>query len=325
MVIDNPDASNCSKIAAGIWNPVVFKRLTKSWMADDVLPVMLDFYKKHQERSSETFITQRNIVKLFSEEQEITLWQKKSKGELSEYLDKTIYKTTPYYGLNINGPGLSKVLPSGNLDVKLFLDNTRKFLTDNHSFHNESFDHSALKISESIQYKNITSKKIIFAEGHLIKNNPYFSYIPMKPAKGEVICIEKQDLKIGNDIINKNAFLMQVGPGSYKAGATYNWSDLTDTPSEKGLKELESKLHKIITGPYKVVKHEAGVRPSVIDRRPVLGSHPIHENIFVFNGLGTKGVMLAPYFAEHMALFLQKKINLIPEVDVARFNKFFVN
>lgn len=325
MVIDQPRLSNCSKIAAGIWNPVVFKRLTKSWMADEILPGMLNFYKMHQRRSSTQFITERNIVKIFSEEQEKTLWYKKSEGELCNYLDKTIYTGHSYQHLQMNPLGFSKVLPSGNLDVNAFLTYTTDVLKQQNSYLEETFDSAALSISGVVTYKDTSADNIIFAEGHLIKNNSYFSYIPMKPAKGEVICIKSKDLNTGTDIINKNGFLFQIVPGEYKVGATYNWEDQTDQTSETGLQQLESKLKKMIDISYTVIQHQAGVRPSVIDRRPILGAHPLHKNVFVFNGLGTKGVMLAPYFAEQMTLFLQKKINLIPEVDVARFNKFFVN
>lgn len=48
--------------------------------------------------------------------------------------------------------------------------------------------------------------------------------------------------------------------------------------------------------PYNVVEHKAGVRPSVSDRRPVLGPCKDYEQLVVFNGLGTKGVSLAPFF-----------------------------
>ena len=325
MVIDKPELSNCSKIAAGIWNPVVFKRLTKSWMADDVLPVMLKFYKKYQDLSSEIFLTDRNIVKLFSEQQEIELWRKKSTGELNTYLDKTIYQTHPSLNLKINELGFSKVLSCGNLDVNAFLNYSRNYLKAQNSFLEERFDHDSLSVLETISYKTLVASNIIFAEGHLIKNNPFFSYIPTKPAKGEIISFATNDLGTGNEIINKNGFLMRIKIDEYKMGATYSWDDQTDIPTKEGLKQLETKLKKMIDVPYAITQHQAGVRPSVIDRRPILGIHPTYKNIFVFNGLGTKGVMLAPYFAEHMAQYLQKKIKLIPEVDVARFNKFFVN
>ena len=47
-VIDKPELSSCSKVAAGIWNPVVFKRITKSWMIDELMPEMLNFYRQSE-------------------------------------------------------------------------------------------------------------------------------------------------------------------------------------------------------------------------------------------------------------------------------------
>lgn len=325
IVIDKPELSNCSKIAAGIWNPVVFKRLTKSWMVDDLLPEMLRFYRMIEKKFDQNFITERDIVRLFSEQQEADLWIKKAKGELSSYLDKKIY--TESYSPNIKQSefGYSKVLHSGNLDVKSFLDAARNYFKREDCYVEENFDHKQLSISEKIIYKDNIADKIIFSEGYLIKHNPFFNYIPLKPAKGEVIDFESEELKMGSEIVNKNAFVFSTSNNKFKCGATYNWEDLNDEISESGLKDLEAKITKIVNLKLSIVNQAAGVRPSVIDRRPVLGKHPQYNNLFVFNGLGTKGVMLAPYFAEVLINFLKNEMELNSEINVERFKKFFVN
>ncbi len=321
-VIDQPELSACSKVAAGIWNPVVFKRLTKSWMIDELLPELLRFYRQQEKLFNASLITEREIVKIFSEQQEIDLWKKKAEGELKNYLDEAIY-TDEITGIKKSPLGYSKVLRAGNLDVKLFLQLTQEYLKD--GFINEEFNYKDLRISETIDYKNIKAKHIVFADGYLMKHNPYFNYVPFKPAKGEVLTVGSEDLDIGSNIINKNAFLMQLENGIYKLGATYNWDDLNEAKSEVALNELQDKFSKLSEAPYKIIEHEAGVRPSVIDRRPVIGSHPQHKKIFVFNGLGTKGVMLAPYFAQKLVDHIKVSEPLNDEVNVARFNKFFVH
>jgi glycine/D-amino acid oxidase-like deaminating enzyme len=325
IVIDKPELSSCSKVAAGIWNPVVFKRLTKSWMIDELLPELLQFYRQAEKTLSAELITEREIIKLFSEQQEIELWKKKANGELENYLDKTIYSQNEMRGIKNSSFGYSKVLKAGNLEVKKFLELTRNYLIGKKSFLEEKFENSQLKVSEIISYKNIHAKQIIFADGYLIKQNPYFNYIPFKPAKGEVLTISSDDLKIGNSIVNKNAFVMQTKNGKYKLGATYDWENLNDITTQGALRELEDRFEKLSDANYKVINHKAGVRPSVIDRRPVLGSHPIHKNMFVFNGFGTKGVMLAPYFAQKLINFIKFNEALQEDVNVTRFNKFFVN
>ena len=90
-VIGDQNLSNCSKVAAGIWNPIVFKRLTKSWLADDIVPFLNKFYTSCEQRVNKKLITQRQLLKPFTEEQEKKLWLKKASLELTEFLDDTIY------------------------------------------------------------------------------------------------------------------------------------------------------------------------------------------------------------------------------------------
>jgi glycine/D-amino acid oxidase-like deaminating enzyme len=107
----------------------------------------------------------------------------------------------------------------------------------------------------------------------------------------------------------------------YKVGATYEWETINDMPTEKGKAELIQKLNSVITSPYLIVSHDAGVRPSVIDRRPVVGKNPEYKNVFIFNGLGTKAVMLAPYFAKQLVNYIQNDSVIDKEVNPERFAK----
>ena len=117
--------------------------------------------------------------------------------------------------------------------------------------------------------------------------------------------------------INLNLF---VGNNIYKVGATYNWKDKTDTPTEEAKEELLKKLQSLLDHPFELIGHQAGVRPTTKDRRPIIGTHPKHQNLHVFNGLGTKGVMIAPYFVDQFCDFLEGKSQLDKEVDLNRFN-----
>ncbi|MEL7021711.1 MAG: hypothetical protein AAGK47_08885, partial [Bacteroidota bacterium] len=60
-------------------------------------------------------------------------------------------------------------------------------------------------------------------------------------------------------------------------------------------------------------------RPTVKDRRPFLGKHPDFSRLAIFNGLGTKGASLGPYFAQQMTNHLLQQTALEPDVDITRF------
>ena len=63
---------------------------------------------------------------------------------------------------------------------------------------------------------------------------------------------------------------------------------------------MVEKLKKVIDVPYKIIGQAAGIRPAVKDRRPLVGIHKTHKNLAVLNGLGTRGVMIAPTLAKEL-------------------------
>jgi glycine oxidase len=322
-VINKPQLSTSSKIAAGIWNPIVFKRLTKSWLADDLIPELLNFYEYCEKILNTTFIHKRSIIKPFTEEQEKILWLKKANDSENKnsFLDKQIYENLQLDD-KYSVKSYSKVIQAGNLDTEHFLESTQIYLENNTSYIDEEFDYAQLNIThQAVNYKTISANNIIFCDGYLITNNPYFNWIPMKPAKGETLTIHCPNLNLQNDIFNKGFFIMPLKNDLYKVGATYEWETLNDIPTEKGKAELIQKLNSVITSPYQIVSHDAGVRPSVIDRRPVVGKHPEYKNVFIFNGLGTKAVMLAPYFAKQLVNFIQNNSVIDADVNPERFAK----
>jgi glycine oxidase len=319
LLIDEPTLSLSSKVAAGIWNPVVFKRLTKSYLADDLMPYLNTFYQKAEIFLKANLVRDISFVKFLKEQHEIDFWQKKINSDMPAYLDELQIDQTYHPQINSDAKAYGKVKQTGVLNTNNFMSSLQVHLKQNNMLLSECFDFKALKIStDKVQYKNISADKIVFCEGYLVKDNPYFSYIPMKPVKGETIIIECKAANI-SEIINKHLFILPLGDGKYKVGATFNWDDLNDSPSEIGIEKLEAELKHILKLPFTTIKKEAGVRPSVIDRRPVLGAHQVYANMGIFNGFGTKGVMLCPYLSEMFYNFMFHGKTLLSEVDVKRF------
>ncbi|MBA3971084.1 MAG: FAD-binding oxidoreductase [Bacteroidetes bacterium] len=321
MVIDDGNPVTASKVAAGLYNPVVFKRLVKSWMADDLLPYMDSFYPRMETMLEQSFYFSKRILKPFAEEQEKTLWLKKTDEPVGKYLNREIYNDD-LGGIVFNPLGISEVVHAGNLDTPKFLSATRNYLLKQDVILEEKFEHDLLVTNENTaHYKGIAARKIIFCEGHKTTLNPFFSWLPFKLTKGEIITIRlEKGYKIPDEIVlNKAVFILPLGNDTYKVGATYEWNDLSENITEKGRSELVEKLEKVLKISFEVIDHQAGIRPTVNDRRPLIGLHPDLDALGVFNGMGTKGVMLAPFFASQFADFLEGSAPLDKEVDIARF------
>ena len=317
LIIDDNKLSSCSRIAAGNINPVVFLRLAKSWLADDIVPFAETFYTGAEQFLKTNFFRKTEIVKLFTEEKEKIFWLKKA-NEDSKYLSDKLIDSYHSEVLN-NSCGAALVKQAGNLSVAKFLEKFRSYFHEEEILFEEKFEYDALKQpNNQVQYKNCSAEKIIFCEGWKAKENPLFSDLQFRPAKGELLTVRIKNLDT-DKIIHKGLYLLPIGNDLFIAGSTYNWNDLSDTPTEQYKNEIIERLKKLLLAPFEIVKHEAGVRPAMHDRRPVIGLLPKQNQIGIFNGMGTKGVMLAPFFAEQFAQNILEGKALNNEVDVRRF------
>lgn len=321
-IISEPSLSKSSRVAAGIFNPVVFFRITKSYLADLALPFAIDYYTQIESLLSINILQKKSIAKFFGAPDEPILWMKRMEEGVGSYLGEINTQYTNATDLNAKH-GLGMVHKAGALDCGQYMDASLQYFGSD--FIREKINYSKISfVPEGVIYNDIQATKMIFCEGHFISENPFFNYIQLKPVKGEVLTIEfEQDFPEGSEnfLLNKKCYLLPLGQHKYRVGATYNWKDLNEEVSEAGLAELTAHIQEITPIPFKVLVHNAGVRPASIDRRPIIGTHPEHEQLAVFNGLGAKGVMLAPYFAKELVLHLTQKKVPHKEYGAARFNR----
>ena len=171
-------------------------------------------------------------------------------------------------------------------------------------------------------YENIKdeviSDTIVFCNGNYSLNNDNCPNDILKPAKGEVLIV-KTDQTHSDKIYQQGVFMIPLGDGFYKVGSNFEWTDLSQTPTEKAKNEILGKWLKWYNGEYKIVDHFAGIRPSSKDRRPILGCINDSKNEYIFNGLGSKGIALAPYYANMLTMNIVKKEPISLEVDINRF------
>ena len=227
---------------------------------------------------------------------------------------------TKYQG--INSPfDYGEVLQTGYVDTKLLLDVYKKYLLENKLLIQETLDYQSIQFNDDfIEYKQIKAKQIIFAEGFGLHANPYFNYLPLDGTKGELFIIKAPELNL-DVIINTSVFILPLGNDLFKVGATYNWQDKTNIPTEDGKKELLDRIHEILDCEFEIMDHFAGVRPTVRDRKPLIGTHPKFPQLHILNGLGTRGVMLGPSMAIELFNSIEHQKPLDKAIDIKRYEK----
>jgi len=322
FVVYEDNSQTSSLVAGGVYNPVVLKRFTPVWRAAQQLSTASLFYRNLEEKFNTTLDQKFSTRKAFKNIEDQNNWYTASdKPLLAAYMNPKIINKS-IEGV-VADYGFGEVYQTGRIYTGKLVTLYRVFLQNKNLLYQEKFDHSGIIIEDHIiKYKEIKASKIVFCEGFGMKENPFFNYLPLKEAKGELLTIYAPDLHI-DFLLKSNLFVLPLGNHQYKVGATFDWVDKTSIPSEKGKKELIERLEKVLHIPYKIIEHTAGIRPTVKDRRPLLGEHPKHKNLVIFNGLGTRGVMIAPWAAKQLYDYLEKSISLSEELNINRFEETY--
>ncbi|WP_298140500.1 FAD-dependent oxidoreductase [Flavobacterium sp.] len=324
ILVISDTSQNSSIIAGGLYNPVILKRFSEVWQASEQLDILTEFYNELEKKLTLKFDYRMPLLRKFYSVEEQNNWFTASdKPNLSMFLSTNLI--TKKWEAIPSPHNFGEVLYSGYVDTSLLVNSYHHYLISKECFHEETFNYTDLIINdEFVTYKNLKAKNIVFAEGFGMLLNPFFNKLPLGGTKGELLLIKAPKLNL--DVILKSSiFILPVGNDLYKVGATYNWEDKTNIPTEAGKKELIDNLKELITCDFEIIEHHAGVRPTVKDRRPMLGAHPIYKNLFVLNGLGTRGVMLAPAMAKMLFNHIEKQDELNPYVDIKRFKAFASN
>lgn len=313
-IIDLPEENYSSTIAAGIVNPIAGKFFTLSWRSDDFFPDLESYYRKLEAYCGASFYHPRKIYRIFSAAGEQNIWL--SKAHQERYAKFCSYHpegmqgyTSPY--------GLLEINFGANLDTTVYLSSLSAYLSSRTEFIHERFEHALLDMANS-SYKHIKFEHIVFCEGADVKNNPYFNALPFTPNKGELIEIECAGLD-DEAILVGGVFVLPVGNHRFKVGATYQHWALNTEVTEKNRDYLTERFDKISNSEYRIIDQWAGIRPAVLDRRPILGRHQEHKNMHIFNGLGSKGVSMAPLLSKELLDYILTDVPLHPECAIERF------
>ncbi len=308
-----------STIAAGMINPIVFRKMLKSWEADTLVPYLDTFYVKIEEKIGSKFYHRMPIRRCFSTPEEKQLWIEK-REEGNTYLDylSPLQESAPHYAKTENGSGF--VQKGGYISSAQFVENNQHYFQKHGKLEYTEFDYDAIDIEKKC-YNGEPFDYLIFAEGYKGTYNPFFNYLPLNHTKGEILEITSKEL-LEDEILNRKCFVLPTGNQTFRLGATFDWNTEDLTPTAEKKQELLNKYAAICSAKMEVTDHKTGIRPTVPDRRPLMGKHPKYPFMVIFNGLGTKGYMLAPYLSEHLLKHVIEHTPLNKEVNIERWKKW---
>ena len=319
LVIDKPQANTASKIASGIINPVTGRRIVKTWLIDELMPFAWQAYNELGNEFGRNLIRQCDVLDFFATPQMRDAFTERSKEEPD--LLNLLHDDAKQESLFRFNYGVGNVHPCYLTDVQLLMNLWREKLQLSNQLQEEEFDVAELQVGDEINYKDTKAQKIIFCDGAAGAKNPFFERLPFAFNKGEALLVSIPGLP--QDFIYKQG--INIVPwkekNSFWVGSNYVWNYTDLNPTEAFRKVTEEQLKYWLRLPFSMIDHIASERPANVERRPFVGLHPVHQNVGILNGMGTKGSSLAPYFAYQLANHLVTDSPIEPLADVKRFSR----
>lgn len=319
LIIDEANAGTASKVAAGIINPVTGRRIVKTWMIEEVMPDAVRQYNELGNELQVTAIEQKNIVDFFPTPQMKIAFEKRY-AEDTQYLSLPANPNQyqPWFNYDF---GFGIIDPCYLVNLPQLLPAYRQQLIARNQLRDTRFDQAALQVhTDSITYDDITASAIIFCDGVASFNNPFFANLPFAPNKGEVLLMEAVDMPTDH-IFKKGMNWVPWSKNVFWVGSTYEWDFKTAEPTEAFRERTLAAVQHWIKTPVRLLEHRASVRPATLERRPFVGFHPLHKPVGIFNGMGTKGCSLSPWFAKQFVQHIQQGTPLQPEAAIQRFQR----
>jgi glycine oxidase len=315
MMVDRDEPQTSSKVAAGLITPITGMRLVLNWRIATLYPEAATFYQQLEQALGRRFYHETAIVSLLLDDKAVEQWQKRQlQPEVQPYLneaaslplvDESIF-TNPHGGFEQRGAWL---------DTAAFLAASQRYFESTGRWQQAEFPFS--ESSGPIQWNGQIYTHAIFCIGWEAAKHPWFDWLPFRSGRGTVLEVNA-DTRGETRIINRGCWLLPRGDGTLRVGPTYEFNfDHPHHPSPAAVAGLETKLQALLKRPYEIAGSQTGVRPIIQHRQALIGRHPARPNIAFMNGLGSKGVLRAPWLSRQLVEHLLDGKPIKSELDLA--------
>ncbi len=321
MIVDNGE-NNASQVAAGLVNPVTGMRFVKSPDVDTFLPIAKDVYTRLSDFFRQSFYIEKPMLRIFRSEQELgRCLQRLGDPDYQHFLGE-IHPAGKKFDLLETPFGYVEQMQTGYLLTRSLLASLKNFFIEKSCYRQIRLDYRDIQFQHRLRWRDLCPEQIIFCEGFQVNHNPWFSWLPLRPVKGEILTLERP-IGLPDQLINYGHWLLPVDSRQIRLGATFDRENINTVTTEEGRAELMTGCEKLFPWirQVKPIDHQAGIRPCTLDRQPIIGKHPKWRQLAIFNGFGAKGSLLIPGYCRQFADFLLTGSPLPEGASIQRYDK----
>ena len=320
LIVDNHHEGSSTRVSGGLINPLTGQRLVITPQYDLFYTQANALYAELASVCGKKFIEHKPIIRIFKNNEE--------KERCKELMQKPAFALY-FKSLALPGAlgksfidlfGSVEITSGGHCYATALLESLREYFLSKKMLITGFVKSDDLTIkNDHVDFKGSSFKQVIFCEGFQAHANHFFEHLPYNHVKGEVLQVKIDAANLPDAIFCQSKWLIPLESGLWLAGSNYNRQEYNVTPTPEAAYEILQGLRQFVSSDISIHAHHAGVRPVVLDQMPVIGMHPKHPAIGIFNGFGSKGFLMVPFFAKLLANHLNGIGNIPKEVDIKRF------
>ena len=295
-IYDYQSSKNTSSVSSGIVNPLTGPKFVKSWKVDEFMKTSKELYTYISDELGENLIDHNNLWRHLPDAFAENIWNSRLLDENYDYLidDRSDGDIKKYFK---NSKSFKCIKSSFRIRCNplIALSKSLWLKSDNYIESKVDFDQLIFG-KQNVQYKHKRYKFCVVCLGHYGVHNSLFESPDYRPVKGEILIVEIEDF-YQEAMVKFDKFILPLGNNLFWIGSNYQFDYRDEMPDKSQISSLIEFLDNVVCRPYRIVDHWSGIRPATRFRRPFIGYHHHYKRAILFNGLGTKGVSMAPYFS----------------------------
>jgi len=308
-----------SDVAAGMFNPVSFRRILPVWHAQEHLDSARKRYQSCENHLGVKLWFDVSLLRVFPDAQYASQWSKRitEQHPVSAFIENC---SEGDWHTSISAPfGVGRIRAAGWVDVQLLVERSREFWQKKKAW---SSRHWCFEDGCPIGFDAVVDCRGVGAKSDLLRFG-----LEVRPNQGEVLTLSVTD-DVGDETVNNITWAMPVAPGKVRIGSTYRWDLMEAQVLKSSQQPLIDKANAARVGSVfscnDIIEHRAGLRPASPDRRPLVGRVSKDSPWYLIcNGWGTRGVLIGPRTAAWTTrALLDEKWEVPAEVRPNRFRTF---
>ena len=297
LIIDKKEVHNTSLVASAVINPLVGKNWTLAKDAERIIPLALETYQQLNHLLQADLVQQKSLLVFHRDEVSKQNFSKQIEVGNPYLREENVTEQSAW-----DAPfGFGKVAPVYTVDAQELLNKWSRYLRTKNALLEEKIRFDELKFSgDTIQYKDITAENLVFCEGAIGRQNPFFPSLTFTQNRGDALLLSIPHLS-PEHIYHKDFRLVPHRDNLFWCGSNYIWEYDTLEPNIEWRIQTENALKSWLKLPFEIVDHWVAERPTTAGQQSLLLRHQQHKNLYFFNGLGTRGFSAGPSLAKEMA------------------------